>query len=56
MNAPGREAALARLEVRRHQIEGELARVERQIVRAVRQVLAFEQRIVSRTKSQQRAA
>jgi hypothetical protein len=44
------------LQARRQQIERELARVERQIVQAGRQVLAVEQRIISRTKSQQRAA
>jgi hypothetical protein len=56
MNAPGREATRARLQVRRKQIERELARVDRKIARARVQVLSIQQRIATLTSSHRRAA
>jgi len=56
MKAPGRETALARLELLRNRIERELARVERKITRASRQVFAIKERIASLTPNHRRAA
>ena len=56
MSASEREMALARLQARRRQIERELARVERKIVRARGQVLALQERMASLMLNQRRAA
>jgi hypothetical protein len=49
MSASAQKVTLARLQARREQIECELARLEREIVRASSQVLAVQERITSLT-------
>jgi len=56
MSASERERALTRLQVRRRQIERELARVERKLVRVRGQVLAVQERMASLTLTHRRAA
>ena len=56
MDAPGRVAVLAELQVRRELLQRQLAQVEREVVQARRQVNAAEERIASLTKSQRDAA
>ena len=56
MSASEREMALARLQARRRQIERELARVERKMVRARGQVLVVQERMASLTLTHRRAA
>jgi hypothetical protein len=56
MSASVQEAALARLQERRRQIQQELSQVDRQIVRERLQVVTIEQRIARLTRRQRPAA
>jgi hypothetical protein len=56
MSASEQKVALARLRARRKQIERELARLEREIVRASSQVLAVQEHITCLAPSNRRVA
>jgi hypothetical protein len=56
MSASGQEAALARLQERRRQIQQELAQLDRQIADARLRVVTVDQRIARLTRSQRPAA
>ena len=56
MSASVQEAALARLQERRRQIQRELSQLDRQIVHARLQVVTAEQRIARLTRTRRPAA